>query len=98
MRKSPHTVMLLVRQLPSGAMPGRLAAIEQSTMPQTIATPKAYACSQPRMRGLPMSTGLSRDAVFVSMAQGYGTVGYLAVVTSATEDFPCGERPIRGSR
>src|SRR3954469_1087166 len=69
-------------------MPGRLAAIEQSTMPQTIATPKAYACSQPRMRGLPMSTGLSPDAVFVSMAQGYGTVGYLAVVTSATEDFP----------
>src|SRR4051794_75746 len=69
-------------------MPGRPAAIEQSTMPQTIATPKAYACSQPRMRGLPMSAGFSRLAVFVFMAQGYGTVGYLAVVTSATEDFP----------
>src|SRR3712207_5579337 len=77
-----------MRQLTSGAVPGRLAAIEQSTMPQTIATPKAYACSQPRIRGFPMSTGFSRLSGFVVMAKGYGTVGYLVVVTSATEDLP----------
>src|SRR5439155_16390938 len=50
-------------QLTNGAVPGLVAASAQSTMPARTATPKAYACSQPRMRGLPMSTGLSRVVV-----------------------------------
>src|SRR5690606_36092365 len=50
-------------QLTSGATPGRVVASAQSTMPQTAATKKAYACSQPRIGGLPMSTGRSRARV-----------------------------------
>ena len=66
-----------MRQLTRGAHPGRVAAIEQSTMPQTTATKKAYVCSQPRIRGLPMSTGFRRSGAEVVTQSGYGTVGYL---------------------
>ena len=46
-------------------------------MPQTRATKNAYACSQPRIRGLPRSTGFIRNGVWVSSRhRGYGTVGY----------------------
>src|SRR3954447_650710 len=46
-------------------MPGRPAAIELSTMPQTRATKNAYWCNRPRNRGLPRSAGFIRNGVGV---------------------------------
>lgn len=62
----------------------------QRTMPQTMATKKAYACSQPRNRGLPMSTGFRRVGAEVVMVttSGYDTVGYLKVVKRITSAVP----------
>src|SRR6266511_720285 len=55
-------------------------------MPQTTAAPKPYACSHPRIRGLPMSTGRSRGTVSRVTVLGYGTVSYSRVVFYATQD------------
>jgi hypothetical protein len=41
-------------------------------------------CSQPRIRGLPMSTGFRRSGAEVVTQSGYGTVGYLEVVALVT--------------
>src|SRR5512139_835409 len=49
-------------------MPGRVAASDTSTAPLARATKKAYACSHPRMRGLPMSTGFSFSFCFSAVA------------------------------
>ena len=65
-------------------MPGRVAAIEQSTTPQTSATKNAYWCSRPRSLGLPRSAGFIRNGAEVVTAPGYGTVGYSRVVKPLT--------------
>ncbi|HEY6415161.1 MAG TPA: hemolysin III family protein, partial [Acidimicrobiales bacterium] len=62
---TPFCVLLLPRRtaaalLTIGPAPGRNAASETSTSPHAMATKKAYACSQPRRRGLPRSTGRGR--------------------------------------
>src|SRR4051794_3304114 len=81
MPNRPHTVTLYTAQLTHGAIPPRSVAVAASvtrTTPAAMATKKAYAWSQPRMRGLPMSTGLGRIAVSVT-EPGYDTVGYSSV-------------------
>jgi hypothetical protein len=67
-----HTVRLYTTQVTSGAQPGRPAAIALSTTPLISETPNAYVWSQPRIRGLPTSTG--RSLVALVTKPGYGTV------------------------
>src|SRR5512134_3836176 len=62
----------------TGAGPGCVAARETRTMPLITATKKAYTCNQPRIRGLPRSTGFRRGGARVTKP-GYGTVTYLQV-------------------
>ena len=55
-------------QVTRGAIPGRVAASALSTAPATSATPNAYVCNHPRIRGLPRSAGRSRDGEAVVMS------------------------------
>src|SRR6266700_8206211 len=61
-------------RLPGAAVAARVT----STMPQATAMKNAYACSTPRMRGLPRSVRRGRMAAVVTDL-GYGTVGYASV-------------------
>src|SRR5690349_367397 len=54
----------------AAAVPGtRVAASVVSTAPATTATKNAYRCSQPRILGLPRSTGRSRVWVVVTASR-----------------------------